>query len=184
MVRTKQFHWLFESIKLKLKSHFVCYNRFKLTLVVPKSSYFQQEYLVSLELVQEYWNIQPCLLSCLYIFLVFLPGENLMNYSWKIHEFCSWTSIKSTWTLHECAWTLNGTVHESNSSWIISSWTFLFMNSSWTNVHAFLKSKSWAIFMNFSWIFSWTLNGTVHENCCSWILHDLVIMNISWIIHE
>jgi hypothetical protein len=41
-----------------------------------------------------------------------------------------------------------------------------------------------AIFMNFSWIFSWTLNGTVNENCCSWILHDLVIMNISWIIHE
>ena len=132
-----------------------------------------------------FWIVVSSIL-CSFQRMIFqlLLFENLMNYSWKIHEFCSWTSIKSTWTLHECAWTLNGTVHESNSSWIISSWTFLFMNSSWTNVHAFLKSKSWAIFMNFSWIFSWTLNGTVHENCCSWILHDLVIMNISWIIHE
>jgi hypothetical protein len=63
------------------------------------------------------------------------PGENLMNYSWKMHEYCSWISIKSTWTIHERAWTLNCTVHESNSSWTTNSWTFCSWISSWTNVH-------------------------------------------------
>ena len=62
-------------------------------------------------------------------------------------------------------------VHEQKAmnmcSWIIHEQ--IFMNSS----RAFMKN-----IMNYSWISSWTLNGTVHESSCSWTFHELLIHNM------
>ena len=41
-----------------------------------------------------------------------------------------------------------------------------------------LHELSWKIFMNHSWISSWTLNGTVHESSCSWTFRELLIHNM------
>ena len=38
------------------------------------------------------------------------------------------------------------------------------------------------IFMNYSWIFSWTLNGTVHQNNSSWTKNSWTFC--SWMVHE
>ena len=57
-----------------------------------------------------------------------IPGENLMNCSWIIHEYCSWIFLINSWTIHEYAWTLNGRfmkfiIHEQQIHEHFSSWT-------------------------------------------------------------
>ena len=76
-----------------------------------------------------------------------IPGEKLMNCSWIIHEYCSWIFLINSWTIHECAWTLNGhfmkfVIHEHFSSWTVHE---LKLAKRFMNIHEQFMNIKWPV---------------------------------------